>query len=261
MHRWWASACRWTKTFQTIFPRSKVIKVLVDLHGRPLPGHLDVKRHLTTSASVIIGNTGKRRWELVGEVWHLRNKPGPDALVRGSGAVRTCYCQHRRTLPECGRVNRYLLNPMDSFAERPHVYAMSNQETSTGAAVVVSSFCLFGVPGDLHSDQRRKLYLDSCEGVRHLDMRKIPPLLTCSWGPADGLFDAPNKLAREATHLPGPRSFNLWDHRHDDNRHNARERNKPVLWPCRGFPDVDQSASDFVVDIFARLHVIHHYVP
>jgi hypothetical protein len=58
--------------------------------------------------------------------------------------------------PETDRGNRYFLVAMDYFTKWPEVYAIPNQEASTVVEVLVNNFfCRFGVPMELHSDQRR----------------------------------------------------------------------------------------------------------
>jgi hypothetical protein len=55
--------------------------------------------------------------------------------------------------PESDRGNQYLLVGMDYFTKWPEVYAIPNQEASTVADALVTNFCRFGVPRELHSDQ------------------------------------------------------------------------------------------------------------
>jgi transposase InsO family protein len=57
--------------------------------------------------------------------------------------------------PQSDRGNRYLLIAMNYFTKWPEVYPIPNQEASTVAAALVTDFCRFGVPRELHSDQGR----------------------------------------------------------------------------------------------------------
>jgi hypothetical protein len=57
--------------------------------------------------------------------------------------------------PESDKGNRHLLVAMDYFTKWPEVYAIPNQEASTVADALVTVFCRFGVPRELHSDKGR----------------------------------------------------------------------------------------------------------
>jgi hypothetical protein len=48
---------------------------------------------------------------------------------------------------------RYLLTAMDYFTKWPEAYAIPNQQVLRAAEVLVTNFCCFGVPWELHSDQ------------------------------------------------------------------------------------------------------------
>jgi transposase InsO family protein len=54
--------------------------------------------------------------------------------------------------PESESRNRYLLIAMD-FTKWPEIYAIPNQEASTMVDALVTNFCRFRVPRELHSDQ------------------------------------------------------------------------------------------------------------
>jgi hypothetical protein len=56
-------------------------------------------------------------------------------------------------LPESNWGNRYLLVTMDYITKWPKVYAIPNQGALTVADALVTHFCGFGVPTELHSDQ------------------------------------------------------------------------------------------------------------
>jgi len=56
---------------------------------------------------------------------------------------------------ESDRGNIYLLVPIHYFTKWPKVYAIPNQEASTVADALVTHFCRFDVPIELHSDQCR----------------------------------------------------------------------------------------------------------
>jgi hypothetical protein len=58
--------------------------------------------------------------------------------------------------PENDSGNRHLLIANNSFTKWPGVYAIPNQEASTVADDLVTSFfCRFGDPRELHSDRDR----------------------------------------------------------------------------------------------------------
>jgi hypothetical protein len=44
---------------------------------------------------------------------------------------------------------------MDYFTKWQEAYAIPNQEASTMAEALVTNFCCFGIPRELHSDQGR----------------------------------------------------------------------------------------------------------
>jgi hypothetical protein len=55
--------------------------------------------------------------------------------------------------PRSDRGNRYLLISMDYFTKWPEFYAIPDQEASTVADALLTDFCRFGVPRELHCDQ------------------------------------------------------------------------------------------------------------
>jgi transposase InsO family protein len=55
--------------------------------------------------------------------------------------------------PMSDQGNRYLLIAMDYFKKWPEAYAIPNQEASTIVEAVVTNFCCFGIPRELHRDQ------------------------------------------------------------------------------------------------------------
>jgi transposase InsO family protein len=62
---------------------------------------------------------------------------------------------------------------MDYFTKWPEVYAIPNQEASTVAEALVSNFCRFGVPMELHSDQGRNFESSLLwEVLKRLGVRK-----------------------------------------------------------------------------------------
>jgi len=86
--------------------------------------------------------------------------------------------QYKVGLPyrfETNRGNKYLLIAMDYFSKWSEVFAISNQEASTFDVLIENVFSRFGVPLELHSDQRRnfefKLFHRLCD---LLDIRKTP---------------------------------------------------------------------------------------
>jgi transposase InsO family protein len=63
---------------------------------------------------------------------------------------------------------------MDYFTKWPEVYAIPNQEASTVAeALVTTFFCCFGIPRELHSDQGRNFQSHLLqEGFQRLGVSK-----------------------------------------------------------------------------------------
>jgi hypothetical protein len=62
-----------------------------------------------------------------------------------------------RPFPQSDQGNRYLLITIYYFTKWPEPYAIPNQEASTVVEVLVTDFCHFGVPLELHSDQGHNL--------------------------------------------------------------------------------------------------------
>jgi hypothetical protein len=56
-------------------------------------------------------------------------------------------------LLESRRGNPYFMIAMDSFTKLLEVYTIPKQEAPMVADILVTSFCCFGVTGELHSDQ------------------------------------------------------------------------------------------------------------
>jgi hypothetical protein len=57
--------------------------------------------------------------------------------------------------PQSDQGKRYLLIAVDYITKWPGVYAFPNQEASTVTEALVTNFCRFGIPRELHSDQLR----------------------------------------------------------------------------------------------------------
>jgi transposase InsO family protein len=57
--------------------------------------------------------------------------------------------------PRSHQGNRYLLIAMICFTKWSEAYAIPNQEALSVAEMLVTNFCHFGVPRELHSDQDR----------------------------------------------------------------------------------------------------------
>jgi hypothetical protein len=57
--------------------------------------------------------------------------------------------------PRSDQENRYRLVTVHYFTKWPEIYAIPNQEASAVAEALVTNFCRFGVPRELHSDQGR----------------------------------------------------------------------------------------------------------
>jgi hypothetical protein len=100
---------------------------------------------------------------MVPNVRHLRNKlrpldweSGPNAPVQCRGPVQEDSHRCSSPFPQSDQGNPYLLIAMDYFTKWPEAYTIPNQEASTVAeALVTNSFCRFGIPQELHSDQGR----------------------------------------------------------------------------------------------------------
>ena len=61
-------------------------------------------------------------------------------------------------LPETPRKNKFILVVSDYFTKWTESYPIPNQEATTVAEKLVGEFiCRFGVPRELHSDQRTNL--------------------------------------------------------------------------------------------------------
>jgi len=162
--RHWESADWRKKTAQVVVPQSKVDEVLTELHGGASRGHL--------GANKIMDKVRQRYY------W-LRSRDDVGRWCRQCDACAASQCPRTKSrgfmhqykvrapfqriavdiagpFPESDRGNRYLLVAMDYFTKWPEVYAIPNQEASTGADVLVSKFfCRFGVPMELHSDQEQ----------------------------------------------------------------------------------------------------------
>jgi transposase InsO family protein len=62
---------------------------------------------------------------------------------------------------------------MDYFTKWPEAYAISHQEASSIAKVLVTNFCSFGIPRELHSDQGRNFESRLLQEIlRHLEVSK-----------------------------------------------------------------------------------------
>jgi hypothetical protein len=90
LERHWESASRRPKPAQEDLPWSKK-KVLGDLHGGPLRGHLGVDKTLNTATR------GERRWEVVPTVRHLRSKTRPQTW-RGACCTSITLVHHPKGL-------------------------------------------------------------------------------------------------------------------------------------------------------------------
>jgi hypothetical protein len=112
--------------------------------------------------------------------------------------------------PKSDRGNQYLLIAMGYCTKWPEVYPIPNQEASTVADALVTNFsCRFGVPRELHSDQDRnfesQLMQEVLERLRISRTGTTPSSTVGQHGggaSAEGGFDAPEGLGREATNLP-----------------------------------------------------------
>jgi hypothetical protein len=79
-----------------------------------------------------------------------------NASVQCRGPVRNDSHRCSEALStEGARKIRYLVITMDCFTKWPEAYAILNQEASTVVEALVTNFCSFGVPRELHSDQDR----------------------------------------------------------------------------------------------------------
>jgi len=66
--------------------------------------------------------------------------------------------------PETNRGNKYILVAIDYFSKWPEMFAISNQEASTVADILVKNvFSRFGVPLELRSDQGRNFESKLCD--------------------------------------------------------------------------------------------------
>jgi hypothetical protein len=160
--RRWESTDR-KETNQIVVPHTKVKEVLAEMHGGTSGGHLGTNK--------TIDKVRQRYYWL-----HLRDDVERwcqqcDTCVASQGPrTRSHGLMHQYVgalferiaidiagpFPESDGGNRYLLIAMDYFTKWPEVYAIPNQEASTVADALVSSFfCHFGVPMELHSDQGR----------------------------------------------------------------------------------------------------------
>jgi hypothetical protein len=173
LERHWESADGKTKTVQTVIPRSKIMEVLAEMHGGPSGGHLGVNKTID-----------KVRWRyywlyMRGDVERWCQQCDTCAASRGP-RTRSRGVMHQYNVgapferiaidiagpfPESDRGNRYLLIAMDYFTKWPEVYAIPNQEASTVADTLVTNFCRFGVPRELHSDQGRNFESRLMQGV------------------------------------------------------------------------------------------------
>jgi hypothetical protein len=157
----WESADGKTKTAQTFISRGKVKEELAEMHGGPSREHLGVNKTLDKVRQ-------RCYWRYLKsdvEMWCQQcdtceasrgprtRSPGLMHQYNVGAPFERIAIDIAGPFPESDRGSRYLLVAMDYFTKWPEVYAIPSQEVSTVSDALVTNFCRFRVPRELHSDQ------------------------------------------------------------------------------------------------------------
>ena len=154
---------------QLILPRKYREEVLRQIHDSPTSGHFAANKTLCRV---------RQRFYWVG-CWRdvkmycsrcnacaSRKGPGrkqraPLRLYNVGAPMERIAIDVLGPLPVTESGSKYLLVAIDYFTKWPEAFAIPNQEATTVAKVLVEEFfCRFGVPLEIHSDQRRNF--ESC---------------------------------------------------------------------------------------------------
>jgi transposase InsO family protein len=178
--------------------------------------------------------------------------------------------------PRSDQENGYLLIAMDYFTKWPEAYAIPNQETATVAEALVTNFCRFGVPRELHSDQgcnfqsRLMQEVLECLGVNKTRTTPLHPQ-------SDGMVERYIKTVEEHLRKVIASHQRDWDARlpifllayrasTDDttgltpaNLVFGRELRLPSDLLFGAPPDKEHPTIDHAADLVDRLHNIHNY--
>jgi transposase InsO family protein len=172
----------------------------------------------------------------------------------------------------------YLLIPMDYFTKWPEAYALTYQEASTVSEALVTNFCRFGIPRELHIEQGHNFESRQLQEIlQRLAVRKThtAPLRAQS----DGMVERYFKTVEEHLRKVVASQKRDWDERlpllllayraptHDTTGLIpallvfGRERRLPCEMILGAPPEKERPTIDHATYLVNQIHDIHDYAP